>query len=1128
MNKPIAAARRPLPAAHDAPALAARDAELSLPDWGMDASEASRLFAAEWDAAVRAGGGQATLSRVLWRAFRGQFLLAAGLKLAWGVFVLTGVTYFVRALLSYIRFRASDPVHTPEEASVGILHAIGFLLCTVLQSWAMQQMSIVSTRLGLRVESAVSAALYRKALAFDRFAQGPVDLVGLAVKDCAKLREACTNLQFLWSGALEAAAIMAILLVLVGRAALPGLGVVLLLVPLQFLVGMATASARKSAIQAADVRVRLTDEVLRSIKLVKMYGYEDKFAAGVAAQRSQEDAIAAWGGVLKALNYALVFAMPPIIALSIFGVHAQEAGLEAGLAFTTLSLFNTLRLPLVLLPKGLRAAVEASAASDRITAFLLAPEKLTPGKEVAMQPPSPSTSPQAVQVVVEGGGAGVLPGLPPLHLQLPPGTIHMHTASFAYGSGQALLHGLTLHLAPGSLTAITGTVGSGKSNFLAAVLGHMGTLAGSSAAAGRLAYVPQTPWCAHGTVRDNILFGSPWDEARYRATLFACALETDCGLLEEGDLTEIGERGMNLSGGQRQRIAMARAVYARADIVLLDSPLSAVDSYTSQHIFRHAIAGMLRAEGATVVLVTHQLELLPAADTLVVMREGRAAYAGAPTPAALRAHFSPQEGGAGEQHVDEGLLTALSEARGETGAGGQATPSSAQRSRSGTEAPHSPALRPRSGTEAPHSPTLRPRSGTLGALGIASPSQAEELQRKALTVRAVTLGTPGAASLRSLANATTELPLALPGSSEYAALCARRLAGRITAGRGGEGSGSGSAYLVLLWELRAWVFLGLVGIFIGTQLVRIYSDIWVSVWVTKPFAGRGETWYLGVYGGYVAVFCVMLVLRGWTFYASFVAAVTRLHDKMFAALMRAPMAFFTLTPLGSVLSVVSSDMDRLTEYLLEDVYMVMVYVMILGTTIGVVVTQVREYLAVAAGLLAIAALVFVRYLAAAGVLKGRAGAASTAVAAHISETMQGIAVVQAFRAEARYVEHFQAKLHAAQGANFTLACLNLWLTVRQVRGGGRGGGCAVSLRGLASSPALSPLLNPIPLRPLTPHTPSLRTSWGASWCLAPASCAWRWRRASRPLQLAWQCPIVFRSFSFSPSWCAPLPLCTMP
>lgn len=143
----------------------------------------------------------------------------------------------------------------------------------LLQGLAIQQMSAVSARLGLRVQAAVAAAVFRKGLAFDRLAAGGAahDIVSLVTKDCAKLGEACTTLQYLWSGALEAAAIMGILVALVGRAALPGVGVVLVLVPAQFAVGVATARARKRAVTAAGTRVRVTDEVLRSIKLVKMY-----------------------------------------------------------------------------------------------------------------------------------------------------------------------------------------------------------------------------------------------------------------------------------------------------------------------------------------------------------------------------------------------------------------------------------------------------------------------------------------------------------------------------------------------------------------------------------------------------------------------------------------------------------------------------------------------------------------------------------------------------------------------------------------------------------------------------------------------------------------------------------------
>jgi len=291
-------------------------------------------------------------------------------------------------------------------------------------------------------------------------------VLALVSTDCAKLGEACSSLQYLWSGCVEAAAIIGVLIGLVGRAALPGLGALLLLVPMQYCVGVRISANRKAVVRAADARVTLMDEVLRAIKLVKMYAFEDKFAAGVAAERLREDAVADAGGILKAVNYALVFVLPPVIAIGIFGVQTLDAPLDAGLAFTTLTLFTTLRLPLVQLPKGLRAAVEAGAAAERICEFLLAPERK--GAASGTTSPAPTAAAAAAAtaaaldaVVVDGMGEKkpALALSPGLKLACERGAVEMAGASFAYGArGATLLRGLSLQLAPGSLTAITGAV----------------------------------------------------------------------------------------------------------------------------------------------------------------------------------------------------------------------------------------------------------------------------------------------------------------------------------------------------------------------------------------------------------------------------------------------------------------------------------------------------------------------------------------------------------------------------------------------------------------------------------------------------------------------------------------------
>jgi len=190
-------------------------------------------------------------------------------------------------------------------------------------------------------------------------------------------------------------------------------------------------------------------------------------------------------------------------------------------------------------------------------------------------------------------------------------------------------------------------------------------------------------------------------------------------------------------------------------------------------------------------------------------------------------------------------------------------------------------------------------------------------------------------------------------------------------------------------------------------------------------------WYVSVYSAYVAAFIILLIVRGLVYFAMFKDAASRMHDTMSKALLRAPMSFFNLTPLGSLLAVISKDMDSLSDALADNIYLVWVYVLILLSTIGVVIAQVRIFLAVVGVLVILFVLVCARYLAASKVFKLRAGAAASAVVAHVSETVQGIAVIQAFRAEHRYSSVTGDKLLAAQTARFTMETLQLWLSVRQ-------------------------------------------------------------------------------------------------
>ena len=187
-------------------------------------------------------------------------------------------------------------------------------------------------------------------------------------------------------------------------------------------------------------------------------------------------------------------------------------------------------------------------------------------------------------------------------------------------TGRQTLKNISLSVTGGQLVVVTGPVGSGKSSLLMAILGELPINSGEMSCVNNAAYVSQIPWVFSGTVRENIVFGRPFDEDKYHKALQVCDLLKDISHFAKGDLTRIGERGVSLSGGQRARVSLARAVYSEAEVYLLDDPLSAVDTKVGKHLFESCICGML--SGRLRVLATHQLQYLKMADHIVVLQEG--------------------------------------------------------------------------------------------------------------------------------------------------------------------------------------------------------------------------------------------------------------------------------------------------------------------------------------------------------------------------------------------------------------------------------------------------------------------------------------------------------------------------
>lgn len=206
--------------------------------------------------------------------------------------------------------------------------------------------------------------------------------------------------------------------------------------------------------------------------------------------------------------------------------------------------------------------------------------------------------------------------------------LQIQNGDFTWGGPEKILKNINLSVNKGSLTAVVGPVGSGKSSLISAFLGEMEKIDGSVNIDGSIAYVPQQAWIQNATLQDNILFGKPLNKRLYDKVIQACALTADLAMLPGGDQTEIGEKGINLSGGQKQRISLARAVYSGAEIFIFDDPLSAVDAHVGKHIFDNIMSndGMLR--GKTRFLVTHGLSYLPKVDEIFVMTNGEISESG--------------------------------------------------------------------------------------------------------------------------------------------------------------------------------------------------------------------------------------------------------------------------------------------------------------------------------------------------------------------------------------------------------------------------------------------------------------------------------------------------------------------
>ncbi|CAI5973409.1 unnamed protein product [Closterium sp. NIES-64] len=593
---------------------------------------------------------KATVTRALWECFWRPLVLTGVLALG-----KTGVMYAGPLLLaSFVQFAAGERAFPGE----GVVLVVALFLSKASEIVLEHQFNFRSEVLGLDIKAALVGALYRKGLrlsskAKQRHTIG--EIVNYMSTDAQRLADLMWELHNIWVLPLQIVCALVILFHVVGISMLSGLGVMLAVMLANLLVASGIHRFITEIMSAKDARMKATSEALSSMKIIKLYAWQQHFQDKIQSLRDSEASWLVKFMAYAAVNIFLLWLTPLAVSVATFGTMvALGVPLTPASVFTAIATFRILQEPLRSFPSVISAVTQAMVSLKRLSRFLSDEELQW----------------DAVERVGEGGGMGgegMRDGLNGngyggnggISQQQQDGegeergvekgneepvegkrkkegdddvVVRIENGTFSWDADpeKTTLTGVDLEIRRGMRVAVCGTVGAGKSSLLSCILGEVPKLQGKVFVSGPTAYVPQSAWIQNATIRDNILFGQPLDRARYHHTLHQCSLLADLRLFPLGADTQIGERGVNLSGGQKQRIQLARAMYAGvgmgAEVYLLDDPFSAVDAHTGSELFMEYVLKGLA--GKTVILVTHQVEFLPAADLILVMKEGRIVQSG--------------------------------------------------------------------------------------------------------------------------------------------------------------------------------------------------------------------------------------------------------------------------------------------------------------------------------------------------------------------------------------------------------------------------------------------------------------------------------------------------------------------
>ncbi|KAM9344970.1 ATP-binding cassette sub-family C member 2 [Symphorus nematophorus] len=844
----------------------------------------------------------------------------------------------------------------------GYVYAVLLLVVALLQSLFLQQYFQRCFVLGMKVRTAIMAAVYKKALVVSnetRKESTVGETVNLMSADAQRFNDVTNFIHLLWSCPLQIILSIVFLWLELGPAVLAGLGVMVLMVPINGLLATKARKIQVENMKFKDKRLKIMNEILNGIKILKLYAWEPSFQMQVEDIRGQELKVMRKFAYLTSVSTFIFSCAPAVVSLVTFAVFVRVSSdnmLTAEKAFTSISLFNILRFPLAMLPMLIAAIVQMTVSRKRL-------EKFLGGEELESDIVRHDSSFNSAVSICD--------------------------ASFAWEKeAEPMLKNVSLDIKAAQLVAVVGAVGSGKSSLMSALLGEMHTTKGFINIQGSLAFVPQQAWIQNATLRDNVLFGSPHEDKRFQEVIQACALAPDLELLPGGDLTEIGEKGINLSGGQKQRVSLARAAYSQADIYLLDDPLSAVDSHVGKHLFEKVIGPKGILKDKTRILVTHGVSFLPYVDEIVVLVDGVVSEVG--SYKSLRASK-----GAFSEFLD--------------------TYAKEQRNRTHSESEHCQdtadiELIPEREDPQPDSPLEDTVSVTL--------------KRESSIRRSQRNG-----SVRLRKNSSIKKSEDVGKSKQ-----GQRLIEKETME---TGQVKFSVYLQYLramgWGYTVMVFM----VYFIQNIAFIGQNLWLSDWTNDAVDYYNKTYPNWKRDTRVGVFGVLGVAQGlFVFLGTLLLANASvnasciLHSRLLNNILRVPMVFFDTTPIGRVVNRFAKDIFTVDEAIPQSFRSWLLCLLGVLGTLFVICLATPLFTIIIIPLALVYYFVQRFYVATSRQLRRLDSVSRSPIYSHFSETVSGLSVIRAYGHQERFLKHNEITIDGNLKSVYPWIVSNRWLAIR--------------------------------------------------------------------------------------------------